>query len=81
MAIDLRPIRSELTGRVLAIKAPIGTRVLSISPIIIVESLKMEIPVTSPWPGVIKDLWVEEGDFVTDGQYIGQLEQLKGNEP
>ena len=42
--------------------------------IIILESMKMEIPIVSEFNGIIKSIEVSEGDEVDEGQVIAKLE-------
>ena len=43
-------------------------------PVVIVESMKMEIPVESPASGTVTELLVAEGDSVADGQWLVRLD-------
>jgi len=63
-------IRSEVTGKVWKIQAAIGDAVTPDEPLIIVESMKMEIPVMSEDYGTLQELRVAEGDAVEDGQVV-----------
>jgi|TARA_B100001540_G_C15636569_1_gene564659 acetyl-CoA carboxylase biotin carboxyl carrier protein len=42
--------------------------------IIILESMKMEIPIVSEFNGIIKSIEVSEGDEVDEGQVVATLE-------
>jgi len=42
--------------------------------ILIVESMKMEIPVNAPVAGRLSEVLVKEGDEVTEGQDLAVLE-------
>jgi len=63
-------IKADITGRVWKIIAPVGTRVEEDEPIIMIESMKMEIPVAAPSTGTVRSLLVSEGDDVAEGQEI-----------
>lgn len=63
-------IQSEVTGKVWKTLAPEGTAIAADEPILIVESMKMEIPVISEKAGKVVELRVQEGDAVEDGQVI-----------
>jgi len=41
--------------------------------VIILESMKMEIPIEAPRAGTLRDLKVAEGDQVTEGQILGSI--------
>ena len=67
-------VKADITGRVWKIIATAGTRVEEDEPIILIESMKMEIPVAAPSAGVVKSLLVGEGDDVAEGQEVVILE-------
>lgn len=67
-------IVSEVTGRVWKIEASVGDAVDADQTVVIVESMKMEIPVAAPAAGRLAELTVAEGDAVEEGQTIGQVE-------
>jgi acetyl-CoA carboxylase biotin carboxyl carrier protein len=67
-------VKSEITGKVWKIEAGIGQAVGEEEPIIILESMKMEIPVLAPGAGKVKEILVAEGDSVTEGQKVAILE-------
>ena len=68
-----RTVKSEIAGTVWKIEAPVGTRVDLDDTIMILESMKMEIPVCATAAGVIKELLVAEGEMVEDGQVVAVL--------
>ncbi len=61
-------IESEITGNVWKIEAAAGTATEEDDVILILESMKMEIPVESPEKGTIQEILVNEGDQVQEGQ-------------
>ena len=66
-------IKSEISGSVWKIlKAP-GDAVAEEEPIMILESMKMEIPVMAPEDGVIATIEVAEGDAVAEGQVVATM--------
>lgn len=67
-------VKSEITGKVWKIEAAVGQSVAEEEPIIILESMKMEIPVLAPGGGKVKEILVAEGDSVTEGQKVATLE-------
>jgi len=66
-------IRCEVAGKVVRIEAPAGSRVAAEDPVLLVECMKMEIPVGAPAPGVIEVLLVAEGEQVAEGQHVATL--------
>ena len=67
-------VQSEITGKVWAIEAKIGDSLEEEDAIIVLESMKMEIPVVAPQGGILKEILVAEGDAVTEGQDIAIME-------
>ena len=67
-------VQSEITGKVWAIEASIGDSLEEEDTIIVLESMKMEIPVVAPQDGSLKQILVAEGDAVTEGQDIAIME-------
>jgi acetyl-CoA carboxylase biotin carboxyl carrier protein len=68
-------IRSDVAGKVWKIEAPPGTRVAQDQAIVVIESMKMEIPLGAPRAGTVVELRVREGDAVGEGDLIAVLEQ------
>ena len=61
-------IRSEITGTVWKIVVQPGTTLQADDTIMILESMKMEIPVVAPEAGRVIKLLVAEGAAVREGQ-------------
>ena len=70
---DLR-VKSEIAGSVWKIEVAIGDRVGEEDPLIILESMKMEIPLLAPRAGVVKEILVTEGDPIDEGDVAIVLE-------
>jgi acetyl-CoA carboxylase biotin carboxyl carrier protein len=70
---DVR-VKSEITGKVWQIEARVGQKVAEEDPIVILESMKMEIPVGAPVGGTVKEILVAEGDVVQEGQDVAILD-------
>ena len=67
-------VKSEIAGNVWKIQVQAGDRIEADGEIMIIESMKMEIPVLSPKAGVIKEIKVSEGDAVGEGQLVAILD-------
>jgi acetyl-CoA carboxylase biotin carboxyl carrier protein len=67
-------VQSEITGKVWAIEAKVGDSLEEEDTIIVLESMKMEIPVVAPSDGTLKEILVAEGDAVTEGQDVAIME-------
>lgn len=66
-------VKSELAGKVWKIETKSGQILAEEDAIMILESMKMEIPVLAPRAGKLKDILVAEGDSVTEGQALAVL--------
>jgi len=69
-----RKLQCEVAGRIIRIEAPAGARVEAEDTILIIESMKMEIPVAAPSAGMVKSVLVNEGDDVAEGQDVAVME-------
>lgn len=61
-------VRSQLNAIVWKIEAAVGAAVGADDTLIILESMKMEIPVVAPRGGTLKSILVAEGAQVVEGQ-------------
>lgn len=60
-------VRSEIAGSVWKIEVAIGDTVAEDDPLLILESMKMEIPLVAPRAGVVKQILVAEGEPIAEG--------------
>ena len=67
-------IKSPLTGTVWKIEVKVGDQVSEDDTLVILESMKMEIPVDTPIDGIVTAILVTEGQSVGDGQILVELE-------
>ena len=67
-------VASEITGKVWKIVAAPGTQLAEDEPILILESMKMEIPVSAPLDCTVVEILVAEGDTVSEGQPVAVIE-------
>jgi len=67
-------LRSPVTSVVWQLGAAEGTALASDATVLMLESMKMEIPVTMPRAGRLLRLLVKEGDSVTEGQPLAEFE-------
>ncbi len=63
-------IQSEVTGTVWKIESKVGDKVSDGDTLMILESMKMEIPVISTEDGTIAEILVKEEDPVAEGQAV-----------
>ena len=67
-------VRAELVGTVWKITSTVGATVAEEDVLLILESMKMEISVTAPRAGTVKEIRVKEADVVKEGQVLVILE-------
>ncbi|MCS0496895.1 acetyl-CoA carboxylase biotin carboxyl carrier protein subunit [Ancylobacter mangrovi] len=67
-------IKTEITGNVWKIEKAVGDNVAEEEVILILESMKMEIPVSASEDGVILEILVAEGETVTEGSVVARIE-------
>jgi acetyl-CoA carboxylase biotin carboxyl carrier protein len=67
-------VKSEITGTVWQIKSKPGDKVEEGDTLVVIESMKMEIPVITEDGGVVKEILVKEKDPVAEGQVVAILE-------
>ena len=67
-------VRSEIAGSVWKIEVTVGDTVGEEDPLIILESMKMEIPLLSPRAGTVREILVAEGDPIAEGEIAVILE-------
>ena len=67
-------IKSEVSGTVWKVEISPGAKVVAGDILIILESMKMEIPVEAPGDGKVVELLVSEKDVIKDGQTLAIME-------
>ena len=65
---------TEVAGKVWKIEAELGEQLDAEDTILILESMKMEIPVVAPRAGRLAALRVKEGDALNEGDVVAILE-------
>ena len=67
-------VEAHITGTVWKIEVRVGDQVDEGDTVVILESMKMEIPVESEDDGVVKEIRCEEGQAVSEGDVLVVLE-------
>ncbi len=67
-------VAAEVTGRVVRIEKRVGEAVEEEDVLLILESMKMEIPVEAPGRGTVAEVRVVEGDQVAEGDILVLLD-------
>ena len=66
-------VSASVPGKVFKVEASVGQAVKSGDPIIILEAMKMEIPVVAPEDGTVASIDVSVGDAVESGDVLATL--------
>ena len=66
-------IRAEMVANVWKVLVSEGDRVDDGDTLVILESMKMEIPVLAESPGTVTKLYVAEGDVVQEDELIAEI--------
>ncbi|RKQ37587.1 acetyl-CoA carboxylase biotin carboxyl carrier protein subunit [Oceanobacillus halophilus] len=67
-------VKASMTGNVWKIVVQKGEQVEEGQEMVILESMKMEIPITAEITGTVQELKVAEGDFVNEDDVIAVIE-------
>jgi acetyl-CoA carboxylase biotin carboxyl carrier protein len=67
-------IPAHITGTVWKIEVAVGDEVSLDDTVVILESMKMEMPVEAEDSGVVKEIRCEEGQSVSEGDVLLVLE-------
>jgi biotin carboxyl carrier protein len=67
-------VRAEMVANVWKVVTAEGAEVSDGATLVILESMKMEIPVLAEEPGTVTKLAVAEGDIVQEGDLIAIIE-------
>jgi acetyl-CoA carboxylase biotin carboxyl carrier protein len=67
-------VTSDMTGTVWKVLVQVGQEVADGDQVILIESMKMEIPVVAMDAGRVAEILVAEGDMVSDGDAVIRLD-------
>lgn len=70
---ETQTVKAQMPGVVLKIIKQLGDSVATGEPILVVEAMKMEVQIVSPAAGTIRDIPVEVGQHVADGEVLATL--------
>ncbi|MCM3788043.1 acetyl-CoA carboxylase biotin carboxyl carrier protein subunit [Domibacillus indicus] len=65
---------ANMAGTVWKILVKTGDQVEEGQDVVILESMKMEIPIGAEFNGTVKEIKVNEGDFVNEGDVLVEFE-------
>ena len=67
-------VEAHITGTVWKIECQVGEQIAEGDTVVILESMKMEMPVEAEDPGKVAEIRVEEGQSVSEGDVLVVLE-------
>ncbi len=67
-------VEAHITGTVWKIEVKVGDQVDEGDTVVVLESMKMEMPVEAEDPGMVKEVLCEEGQSVSEGDALVVLE-------
>ena len=73
-SVAIIEIKTDITGSVWKVLKRVGDAVEEDEPILILESMKMEIPVSAAERGTVKEVLVKEGDIAPEGSVVARVE-------
>jgi acetyl-CoA carboxylase biotin carboxyl carrier protein len=68
------PITAPMVGKILKVEKNVGDRVDEDEVVLVMEAMKMEIPVVAPASGVLKEMKVSAGEAVEADQLLAEIE-------
>src|ERR1039457_352332 len=71
---NVTEVKAELVGNLWKIVVEVGQAVEEDDTLMILESMKMEIPITTPTSGTVKQILVAEGEVVQEGQTVAVID-------
>jgi len=70
----LPEVEAHITGTVWKIEVAVGDAVEEGDTVVILESMKMEMPVEAEDPGTVKEILCQEGQAVSEGDALVVLD-------
>ena len=70
----MKQVVASMAGNVWKVVVTVGEQIEEGQDVVILESMKMEIPIAAEEAGTVKEIKVQEGDFVNEGDVLIELE-------
>ena len=68
------PVHAPMVGKILRVEKKVGDRVEEDEVVIVMEAMKMEIPVVAPASGILKVIKVSAGQAVEAEDLLAEIE-------
>lgn len=69
-------IKSQMTGSVWKVEVQVGQEVAEDQEVVILESMKMEVPILAQEEGIVTEVLIKEGDFVSEGDVVVIIKEI-----
>ena len=70
-------VEAELVGNVATVSVQAGDEVAPTDTLVVIESMKMEIPVLAEVAGIVAEMAVQPGDVVHEGDVIAVIDEAR----
>ena len=70
----MHEVRAEITANVILVQVQPGQRVAEGDELVVLESMKMEIPVLAPVDGIVSQLALAAGTTVAEGDLVAVID-------
>jgi acetyl-CoA carboxylase biotin carboxyl carrier protein len=67
-------VEAPMVGKILKIEKQVGDRVEEDDVVLVMEAMKMEIPIVAPVAGVVKEIRVSPGQAVEAEQILAEID-------
>ncbi len=71
----MKELKSEVSGFVVSLEAKAGDEIAAGQVVLLVESMKMEVPVEAQMAGTLEEILVGEGDSVAEGDVVAHVRE------
>ncbi len=63
-------VESPMAGKIASVKTSVKSKVEEGQPLMVLEAMKMQNEIASPRPGIVKEIYVKQGDLVKAGDRL-----------
>jgi acetyl-CoA carboxylase biotin carboxyl carrier protein len=67
-------VKAPMVGKIIEVVVEPGSQVVAEDDLVVIESMKMEIPIGAPQAGTVREIRVAAGDTVQEGDLLLVLE-------